>query len=459
MKESANSNRVATSQYSICRIILVKSDRSFTKFMEQKQGTTLEESKSKLLESLERVSRVGQLNRTLNWDRDKHWGPFYSAIHHHLFDQGDFTISRISHLIEVLWVNDIYTQSDLLGLCAKDYDLVKRRVFMGSEVIQSFFEKICSIPEHLRNLENNEVKINVNIEFGGQKVERDFGATRRVADIKEYAAKKWQKSLGIANFTLHQGEDEVDSGVRVRELSSPVVLSVKSTPQIGFSKVPNLETALEMCGPGTVCHKAVPLGEFMTDPVKQEITQGPGFESELTHAHGTFERLRKVHPIEYGNETTKRSYINPIVIAASMLSPEVTFQEELKIEGPFANGPVDYAFMYKEAIICVTEAKNESMEHGLRQNIAQLAATRYKRKRKFSAMDDKFTYYGIATTYFSWQLIELKGAVVKASEYAQVRTDSTPRVKEDMSDMIAHVVNVLEKSKRDYDNHVASIKS
>ena len=41
------------------------------------------------------------------------------------------------------------------------------------------------------------------------------------------------------------------------------------------------------------------------------------------------------------------------MIAAAMLSEGITFEEEEKIEGPFAHGPVDYAFKYKEAIVCV----------------------------------------------------------------------------------------------------------
>ena len=58
------------------------------------------------------------------------------------------------------------------------------------------------------------------------------------------------------------------------------------------------------------------------------------------------------------------------------------------------------------------------MDHGLHQKIAKLAATRSERKRRFAAVNDdkKFTYYGVATTSYFWQLIELKENVVKSSE-------------------------------------------
>ena len=138
-----------------------------------------------------------------------------------------------------------------------------------------------------------------------------------------------------------------------------------------------------------------------------------------------------------------------------MLSEGITFGEEVKIEGPYGNGPVDYAFAYKKTIVCVTEVKGNDMNHGLRQNIAQLAATRSERKRKFAAMDDdkKFTYYGIATSSSLWQLIELNENCVKSSEHIYGRSDDETDEKKNISRVIAHIVNVLNKCKKNYDGH------
>ena len=87
------------------------------------------------------------------------------------------------------------------------------------------------------------------------------------------------------------------------------------------------------------------------------------------------------------------------------------------------------------------------MSHGLRQNVAQLAATRFDRKRKFTEMDaDKLTYYGIATTSLNWQLIELEGNVVKTSMHVSGPSKGAGS-KERTSNVIAHIVNVLKNVK------------
>ena len=87
--------------------------------------------------------------------------------------------------------------------------------------------------------------------------------------------------------------------------------------------------------------------------------------------------------------------------------------------------------------------------------MAQLAATRSQRKRKLAEMDDdtKFTYYGIATTSFHWQLIELKDNVVKTSKWITGHARSKGD-KERISVVIAHIVNVLNKCKKNYDDGV-----
>ena len=213
-----------------------------------------------------------------------------------------------------------------------------------------------------------------------------------------------------------------------------------------------------MCGENTAHQAHVPVEQFMTDAVAETIKTDSNFAKELEHAWGTIQKVHKVHTSDDGNETTMRSYINPVVIAAAMLSEGVTFGEEVKIEGPYGSGPVDFAFKYKDTIVCVTEAKDDDLRHGLRQNIAQLAATRSERKRKFAAMNDdkKLTFYGIATTSYFWQLIELKENVVKSSVRIVGSFPSTEDMKdkERIGGVIAHIVNVFNKCKKNYDDAV-----
>ena len=242
-------------------------------------------------------------------------------------------------------------------------------------------------------------------------------------------------------------------------LSSPWELTVKSK-QLGFSKVPDLLAALEMCGEDPVYQGNVSTDLFMTRATAQKIIGGPNFNKELEHAWGTIKRLQQVHPNVGGNETTTRSYINPIVIAAAVLSEDITFEEERRIEGPYGNGPVDYAFIYKNSIVCVTEVKDHDMEHGVRQNIAQLAATRSECKRTFSTVDNgnEFTYFGVVTTTYRWKLVELKQNVVKTSRDIPGCDDSGKenQDKERISEVIAHMVNLLKKCKKDYEDVVVS---
>ena len=373
---------------------------------------------------------------------------FWQEIHSKGYADG-LTPARIAEFVAPLWLHEIQTLDALLKYCVNNYAEAKANLFVNKGAI-SFFER------HFPSIEKGK-KIDVTLKYSGGASHQLKNCEATVAAIRAVVRGHSGGKFELADFKLHD-----PNGIEVREnsvlshLTSPLVLSVKSN-QIGFSKVPDLKTALKMCGENTVLQADVPVEQFMSDAVATTIKADSNFAKELEHARGTIKRLYKVHPNDYGNETTTRSYISPVVIAAAMISEGITFGEEVKIEGPYGNGPVDYAFKYKDTIVCVTEVKDHDMAHGLRQNIAQLAATRSERKRKFAAMNDdkKFTYYGIVTTSYFWHLIELKENGVKSSErIVSCFDDKTEDMKEKerISGVIAHIVNVLNKCKKNYDD-------
>jgi Holliday junction resolvasome RuvABC endonuclease subunit len=73
--------------------------------------------------------------------------------------------------------------------------------------------------------------------------------------------------------------------------------------------------------------------------------------------------------------------------------------------------------------------------------------------------DDKFTYYGIATTSLYWQLIELNDKGVKTSKtiVGHFPDAPGPADKKQISHVIAHLINVLNKCKKDYDDAVGTV--
>lgn len=375
---------------------------------------------------------------------------FWQEIHRKGYADG-FRPALIAEFVVPLWLHGIKTMDDLLEYCGNNYAEAKANLFPNKESIR-FFER------HFPRIGNAE-KRDVTLNYSGGVSHQLKNLEATVDAIRAAARGLSGGKFEIADFKLLDPNGmEVRENSELSRLTSPWVLSVKSN-QIGFSKVPDLKTALKMCGDNTVLQANVPVEQFMTDAVATTIKADPNFAKELEHAWGTIQRLHKVHRNDYcGNETILRSYTSPVVIAAAILSEGITFGEEVKIEGPYGNGSVDHAFKYKDTIVCVTEAKDDDMNHGLRQNIAQLASTRSERKRKFAAMNDdkKFTYYGIATTSHFWQLIELKENVVKSSQCIVGCFDDKIEDKERISGVIAHIVNVLNKCKKNYDDAVSS---
>lgn len=328
--------------------------------------------------------------------------------------------------------------------CRANYYSVKKHAFRNDPKVIAIFESI----DHW-NLKQCVNKFNVTINGSRRTSTIDLGQVDPdVSSLRSIARE--QLSIPIADFEFRT-KTKVNAVIKVQQdsdftgLTSPLELTVH-IQQIGFSNVPNLKAALDMCGEGTKHKSQMDLADFMSKTKANTVVGMDKYTEELAHACSTIDKLRTVLSVDTGDETTKCTYILPVIVAAVLISGDVMIEEERKIEAPFAHGPVDYAFLYEDTIICVTEAKDGDMKHGLRQNIAQLAATRNERKRKIDKTHkaDDITYYGIATTYNEWQLIELEGNEVRSSVLFGPGPNSR---RNDVAEVIQHLVNVLEKSK------------
>lgn len=149
----------------------------------------------------------------------------------------------------------------------------------------------------------------------------------------------------------------------------------------------------------------------------------------------------------------RRAYIDPILVAVACIAGEVSMAVECNVESPLANGPVDYLFTCEDQCICVTEGKYNNLDDGVSQNIAQLSAVRYdnnrrKRKHDETRMDveeDAGFYFGIATTYLSWQFTELRNKKVRVSPWVSI---GSANMQDDVRCVVALVAGMLNRGKR-----------
>jgi hypothetical protein len=126
---------------------------------------------------------------------------------------------------------------------------------------------------------------------------------------------------------------------------------------------------------------------------------------------------------------------------------------ERSIAAPLANGPVDYLFKCEDRVICVTEGKFNEQDEGVVQNIAQLSAARgeYSCKRKCEEISEDDNdlgedapFYGIATTYLTWQFKVLQNKKVKVSPLVTIGVGSS-HLADDVKRVTELVAGMLER--------------
>lgn len=214
--------------------------------------------------------------------------------------------------------------------------------------------------------------------------------------------------------------------------------------QIGFSKVKSIQDALNLCGEGTEI-------EYNAGDLLKKISiEKEEDKEELDHALTTIKKLRDVIPIENGCETTRRVYIDPVLVAAARISKDFKLEVERKVVAPQAHGESDYLFKHKDRVVCVTEGKLDQHDKGVIQNISQLSAVRYEstRNRKSENEDDSggdsISFFGIATTYLTWQVTALENKKVKVSPLVSI---GSTYMDKDVKAVVELVAGVLDSAK------------
>ena len=163
-------------------------------------------------------------------------------------------------------------------------------------------------------------------------------------------------------------------------------------------------------------------------------------------------------PIENAqSETTVRELIGPILVAAAKIATDIKLVCEKPIMGSRGNGPVDYAAVYKDYNVVITEAKKNDVTSGLGQNIAQIKAGREdylrrvlgKRKIEDTAFDiTTVPCFGAVSTAEKWVFTLLSGRTVYCSRaFAVIFSCSDAELRSSMYDVIRQVVGILQAQK------------
>ena len=100
-------------------------------------------------------------------------------------------------------------------------------------------------------------------------------------------------------------------------------------------------------------------------------------------------RLKVVPYDGLSSECTMREFISPLLVGAlNLLDGSVKLQGEKEICGFVGNGPVDYVMEYRSYQIVLTEAKKLTIKAGIKQNIAQIVASKEDFAKQFAFGDD-----------------------------------------------------------------------
>lgn len=166
------------------------------------------------------------------------------------------------------------------------------------------------------------------------------------------------------------------------------------------------------------------------------------------------------------NEASVRELLGPVLVAGARICQDIRIISEKRIVGSRGNGPVDYDMLYKNFNIVITEAKKDSVENGICQNIAQLVGGRedylYSRapnKRIFAEYADLINDVpssGVVSTADRWIFTQYVNHTVYCSDTYNIplRVDtSEAALKLAMTEVVRVLVGVLRMQKDAVDNN------
>jgi len=387
------------------------------------------------------AARVKQLLAGMHdgW-HDSHWSRFYEEIHSALFVE-----QTSEHIIANWYLGQLHdagvsTLQDLERLVATGMPLI---AIVRTPSAAAFFKQKYNILDANRA---PPATISLKVHFG--KTTKTFEMEQdevTIRNIESVVRSEFDIPLAALEFYIGTKTTPLVEESQLEGATGTIPIYFVNL-QIGFSKVKSVSDALSMCGKGTEI-------ETEAKDLLQKEKEIAVDDQELLHALTTLKKLEDVLPISGGCEATRRVYIDPILVAAARIVKGATMEVERNVAAPRANGPVDYLFKCEDRVICITEGKYNDQDRGVVQNIAQLSAVRDCRKRKCDEISEDDNdlgedapFYGIATTYLTWQVTVLHNKKVKVSPLVTIGV-GTPHLADDVKRVVELVAGVLECGK------------
>jgi len=386
------------------------------------------------------AAQVKQHLALLNgWD-DNSWAPFYEEIHSALFRERMSAAKIAKWYLGQLYDAGVSTLQGLERLVATGTPLID---IVDTPSAVAFFKQTYNIQDANRA---PPAMVSLKVHFGN-KTTKTFEMEQGEVTIRNIESTvRSELKIPLAALKFYIGTKTTplvkESQLRGERNISIYVVNV----QIEFSDVKSIADALSICGKDTkVETEAKDLLQ-----TKKNIERN---NEELVHALATLKKLGDVLPVSGACEATRRVYIDPILVAAARIVKGATMEVERNVAAPRANGPVDYLFKCEDRVICITEGKYNDQDRGVVQNIAQLSAVRDCRKRKCDEISEDDNdlgedapFYGIATTYLTWQVTVLHKQKVKVSPLVTIGV-GTPHLADDVKRVVELVAGVLECGK------------
>mmetsp|Transcript_3579 Transcript_3579/g.5074 ORF Transcript_3579/g.5074 Transcript_3579/m.5074 type:complete len:327 (-) Transcript_3579:312-1292(-) len=296
----------------------------------------------------------------------------------------------------------------------------------------------------------------------------EIDGTTTLTSIKEKFFDQWEDLVRV-DFSLHNGEKgapdfEINNDEKLAIFFAANYSSILvQSHAVGFRKLKG-ETVFQWAEIGEIVVDDSRFGSIDIDldntlhaHVIQHALQDLMYKNEL---YG---------PITDCFEASVREYISAVLLACAKIAGNVKLIAELNIVGKKANGPLDYAMLYKKFFLLITEAKKDNINHGVIQNLGQLLASREEslynlagtKKRNYMSMASDIASIpstGIASTGKEWILIRYvllpKPAVFKSSPISLPLLDGTPEeIKNHLLTLMSKMLGAIDLQKRAVDQY------
>jgi hypothetical protein len=213
----------------------------------------------------------------------------------------------------------------------------------------------------------------VDFKWGEVIIRSSVSADAGLEVMKNIAIDNWLDDLLPIDFVFKNGKTDTlvtDESCRSLLLSNAPLLKIVSCA-VGFSRIKKTNV-LEWAGVDMIEDDDTMFKE--SDCLD---TASPDVLNIVDHAIQHLRYTDRVYgPIVDCLEASVREYIGVILLACALISGDIKMSAEKEICGKKANGPLDYAMMYKEFYILITEAKKDDILGGMTQNLAQVVASR-----------------------------------------------------------------------------------